>query len=87
MAGSRIALDPDEAAIARARIHARELAARLAVSLIDRQLYVELREFLEEVGFPACDALDAMAGCTDARLRSRLCLVLGLDSSREDETR
>ncbi|SDZ32505.1 hypothetical protein SAMN05421504_112203 [Amycolatopsis xylanica] len=86
MTGSRIALDPDEEAIARARIRARALAARLAVSLVDRELYTEIRLFLDEVGFPACDAMEAFASRTEVQLRRRLHLVLGLGASIEDET-
>ncbi|MFD8493334.1 hypothetical protein [Amycolatopsis sp. NPDC059657] len=87
MTGPRITLDPEEESIARARLRARELAARLAASLIDRELYTEIRQFLDEVGFPACDALESLSGRADTQLRHRLHLILGLGSTGGDETR
>ncbi|GAA4544834.1 hypothetical protein [Amycolatopsis samaneae] len=71
-------LDPDEQTIALARVRARQLGQRLATSLIDRQLYGELQQFLDDLAFRACDAMDGLAGVSQARLRRRLDLVLGL---------
>ncbi|SEE25649.1 hypothetical protein SAMN04489729_6851 [Amycolatopsis lurida] len=48
--------------------------------MVDRQLYDELWRFLDEVGFPACDALDALAGSGDRELRKRLHQVLGIEA-------
>lgn len=80
-------LDPAEATIARARVRARQLAYKLARTLIDRQLYGELQQFLDEVGFRACDALEALAGQSDPQLRQRLHLLLGVGSSPEEDRR
>ena len=74
----RTALDPDEETIARARVRARQLGQRLATTLIDRQLYGELQQFLDELAFRACDAMDGLAAGSDTQLRRRLDLVLGL---------
>jgi hypothetical protein len=80
--GPRTDLAPGELIIAHARIRARDLARRLASTMVDRQLYEELRRFLDEVGFPACDALDALAGSRDLQLRKRLHQVLGIEATR-----
>lgn len=85
MTGPRATLNPGELTIARARVRARDLAQRLATSLIDRQLYQEMQEFLDLVGFRACDALEALAGCDDQQLRHRLHLVLGIGAHRGED--
>lgn len=87
MTGFSTRLDPAEATIARARIRARQLADRLACTPVDRQLYGELQQFLDEVGFRACDAMDALAGQTDPQLRQRLHLLLDVGSGRPEGLR
>lgn len=80
MTGPRADLAPGELLIAHARVRARDLGHRLESTMVDRQLYDELRRFLDEVGFPACDALDALAGSDDRELRKRLHQVLGIEA-------
>ncbi|UMP06663.1 hypothetical protein [Amycolatopsis sp. EV170708-02-1] len=80
MTGSRADLAPGELLIAHARVRARDLGRRLESTMVDRQLYDELRRFLDEVGFPACDALDVLAGSGDRELRKRLHQVLGIEA-------
>lgn len=82
MNGPRADLAPGELLIAHARVRARELGWCLRSRMVDRQLYEELRRFLDEIGFPACDALDALAGTGDRELRKRLHLVLGIGTLR-----
>ncbi|WP_216216856.1 hypothetical protein [Amycolatopsis aidingensis] len=77
MSGFRGELDPDEVAIACARVRARQLGRRLAVTLVDRELYEELQRFLDEVGFRACAALETVSRQPEGELRSRLELLLG----------
>lgn len=69
-----------ELLVAHARVRARDLGRRLASTLVDRQLYEELRRFLEDVGFPACDALNVLAGSGDQALRKRLHQVMGIET-------
>ncbi|WIX82919.1 hypothetical protein QRX50_20195 [Amycolatopsis carbonis] len=83
MTGFHAALDPGEATIARARIRARLLANRLSSTLVDRALYVELQQFLDDVGFRACDALEELSERSDPALRHRLHLVLGIGSAED----
>ncbi|MFJ4099918.1 hypothetical protein [Amycolatopsis japonica] len=80
MTGPHADLAPGELLVAHARIRARELGRRLESMMVERQLYDELRRFLDEVGFPACDALDALAGSGDRELRKRLHQVLGIEA-------
>jgi hypothetical protein len=70
-------LDSGEATYARARIGSRSLRAP-----VDRQLYVELQQFLDEVAFRACDALEELAEGADLALRRRLHLLLGIEGER-----
>lgn len=69
-----------ELLVAHARVRARDLGRRLASTLVDRQFYEELRRFLEDVGFPACDALDVLASSGDQALRKRLHQVMGIEA-------
>lgn len=78
MTGPRVELAPTELLIVHARVRAGELGRRLASTMVDRQLYEELRHFIDEVGLPACDALDALASSGDRELRKRLHQVLGI---------
>ncbi|WP_125734695.1 hypothetical protein [Amycolatopsis sp. WAC 04197] len=80
MTGPRADLSTSELLIAHARVRARGLGRRLESTMVDRQLYDELRRFLDEVGFPACDALDGLAGSDDRELRKRLHQVLGIEA-------
>ncbi|WP_410599819.1 hypothetical protein [Amycolatopsis sp. lyj-90] len=80
MTGPHTDLVPGELLVAHARVRARDLGRRLGSALVDRQLYEELQRFLDEVGFPACDALDRLASSSDRELRKRLHQVMGIEA-------